>query len=327
MRELSELESAIGSALVMVQLRGASPPLIEDRFRIERLLGRGSFGLVVGAHDLLLDRKVAIKCLPSQGSERLFDEVAPEVRALAALDVPQVAKIYDCKQSRLHLGPRPIPCVLIVMEWVEGVSLRRWSLGLHTRSEQIEVLVAAAKGLEAAHAASIIHRDFKPENVVVPASRVARVVDFGLAFHAGLGPSSERGLRRQVHVAGTPEYMAPEVQQGRVSVQSDQFSFAVAAWEVLTGKLPFFDAQRVPDPKAAEQLPSPLAETLTRALELQPERRFESLAQLRSVLEHCEESLWQKHRTLVTGAVAVGASLAAFALGQESTRRALQRRK
>ncbi|MFV8752327.1 serine/threonine-protein kinase [Nannocystaceae bacterium ST9] len=273
------------------------------------------------AYDPNLQRHVAIKCLPSDRPPvGALDELASEARALAALDVPQVAKVFDCSHAELSVGDRPVRCVLIVMEYVQGVSLRRWMRTGRTRTEQIEVLVAAAKGLEAAHSANIVHRDFKPENVVVPESLAARVVDFGLAYRMALGRITGSALQRSDGIPGTPEYMAPEVRAGRVTDRSDQFSFAVAAWEVLTGKRPQVGALT-----GAEQLPRSLAEQLARALSERPENRFDSLAVLRAALERCDESFLRQHAPWVAGVAALGATAVAFALGHRAGRRSSKR--
>jgi eukaryotic-like serine/threonine-protein kinase len=209
---------------------------------IEAIVGSGGFGTVVRAHDTELDREVAIKCVPTPEPERAYDLVKAEAQALARVRAPEVVTVHDCIRAHVETIQGRRPCVAIVMEYVPGSNLRKWMQDLHEREDKLSVLVSAAKGVEAAHAAGLIHRDLKPENVLVTAHNQARIVDFGLAYRltetARVTALSQRGS----FGLGTPQYMAPEALHGSVTPRADQFSFAVMAWELLTGTLPFASA-------------------------------------------------------------------------------------
>lgn len=314
-QDLDRLTASIGAQLAAAALGRRDPPILAERFVLQRVLGRGGFGLVVKANDRHLDRPVAIKCLLSDNFDGDF---ISEARALAAVRKPEVVQIFDCLHETISTPEGSLRCVLIVMELVEGTPLRRWMRAEHSLAERVDVLVAASRGLEAAHAVDIIHRDFKPENVLVTSDGQARLVDFGLAYR-DIGSSETRAVRLAKGVAGTPPYLAPEVKlAGRFSRHSDQFSFAVTAWEVLAGLAP--EQISSGDLRGTERLPRELVDPLTRALEPLPERRFESLGALRELLEKTVSSQ-RGPMPWVAGAVAIGATTAAFLLGHRVGRR------
>ena len=148
----------------------------------------------------------------------------PEARALARLDHPNVVTLYEVvPHADAHF---------LALERVDGVTLRSWlRLRRRTTEEILEVFLAAGHGLEAAHAAGIVHRDFKPDNVLVGRDGRVRVADFGLAM-----PIT---LQAPVKAAGTPRYVAPEQARGEPpDARSDQYSFAVALLEALSGAIP-----------------------------------------------------------------------------------------
>jgi serine/threonine protein kinase len=313
---LLELESMLGSHLALRKLGREQRDATIGRHRIDAMLGRGAFGLVARAHDPNVGRQVAIKCVPSSDPKRTFEQVASEAWALGQIGSPQVARVHDCEIMSLQAGDHSQRCVAIVMEYIDGVNLRRWNVRRHRREDVLEVLCNAARGLEAAHAANVVHRDFKPENVVVPSTHDARVVDFGLAYRLAGAPTSTTSLRPSGAVYGTRQYMAPEARRGVASTASDQFSFAVTAWELLAGCLPFEDgAESAAELRGAERLPWRLARVLRRALEPKPEQRFDDLAELREELEHFKRSPWQRSAPLVAGVAAVGAMAASFLVG------------
>lgn len=313
---LANLEAAIGAQLAEVRLGRGGSPLLANRFVVDRLIGRGASGLVLKASDTLLQRPVAIKCVPSARPHELLSVLLGEARALAALDSPQVARVHDCQIATLNVAALEVPCVLIVMEYLDGTSLRRWRPG-RQRNELIAVLVAAAHGLRVAHAANIIHRDFKPENVVVTREGAARIVDFGLAYRLALPPVGTTELRPWNPASGTPAYAAPEVLHGEVSTRSDQYSFAVTAWEMLTGSLPGVSLAGNAGP---DELPRRLEQALRRSLDPRPSARFETLDPLRVELERCNESWLHRHRRVLATAAAIGATAAAFVLGRRTGR-------
>ena len=243
------------------------------RYVIHKMIGRGAMGVVYEAHDPDLDRRLAIKILRVRGRSEQRRQVARtrlvrEAQALAKLVHPNVVAVHDV--GRYGEG------VFIVMDFVEGVTLKAW---LKTPREQpavLDVFVGAGRGLAAAHRVGLVHRDFKPENVMVTPNGSAVVLDFGLARATApgvttsgphrltesggsedgaqpttgsfsgssgtLGSSAALGenLTRKGAVMGTPAYMAPEQHLGEATVAaSDQFSYCIALYEALYRQSPF----------------------------------------------------------------------------------------
>ncbi|HEY8376005.1 MAG TPA: serine/threonine-protein kinase, partial [Nannocystis sp.] len=227
---------------------GVEPRRI-GRFALLRRLGAGAMGVVYAAYDPQLDRKVAVKLLkgePGAAGPRWQDRLLREAQALAKLSHPNVVQIHDVGSH----GDE----VFVAMEFVTGMTVRTW-LSEQPRSwrEIAAVFAQAARGLAAAHAAGLVHRDVKPDNILVGADGRVRVVDFGLArFDAESdepgGPGLTGELVRTGDVArtatgallGTPAYMAPELFRGHpADALSDQFSLSVALYEALYGERPF----------------------------------------------------------------------------------------
>ncbi len=219
------------------------PPGALGRFVATALLGRGGMGMVLRAHDPVLDRPVALKLLaPERWADTAASigaqELAREGQALAKLAHPNVVTVHEMGR----IGDR----TFIAMELIDGVSLRAWlEAARRPWREVMAVLLACGRGLAAAHAAGLVHRDFKPENVLIGKDGRPRVTDFGLVT---TGRAAERGnavtrdgeLLVDGAVVGTPPYMAPEQWLGEaVDARADQFAFCVLAWEALTGRRPF----------------------------------------------------------------------------------------
>ena len=214
-----------------------APELAVGRYRLLQLVGRGGMGEVYAAYDPELDRRVAIKILRADARADNNVEaarLAREAQAVARLSHPNVVAIYDVGSSAGRM--------FLAMELVEGETLAVW-LAQHTRttSEILSMFLMAGRGLAAAHRAGIVHRDFKPQNVMVARDGSARVMDFGLAA-AGGGPGQTHQVRltKAGAILGTPLYMSPEQMVGQtVDPRADQFSFCVALWEALHGARPF----------------------------------------------------------------------------------------
>ncbi|MET0791778.1 MAG: protein kinase, partial [Polyangiaceae bacterium] len=232
--------------------RGAAlqPDARIGRYQLIRELGSGGMGVVYEAHDPNLDRRVAIKLMLSALDE---SRLAREARALAKLAHPNVVNVHDVGTADGHL--------FIAMELVDGTTLRHW-LTERTRSfrESLEVLIQAGRGLAAAHAAGLVHRDFKPDNVIVGRDGRVRVVDFGIVGAIGTAEAEARADARAVAstyadqestmtvgpitaagaIVGTPAYMAPEQHRAEATDESaDQFAFCVVLWELVYGSRPF----------------------------------------------------------------------------------------
>ncbi len=250
-------------------------PVRIDRYAVLRKLGQGGMGVVYVAYDENLDRKVALKLLRGNLSkdERGRARMLREAQALARLSHPNVVQVHEIGQYNDH--------VYVAMEYVDGQTLDRW-LAAKDRSwrEVLEVLTEAGRGLEAAHAAGLVHRDFKPANLLIGRDGRARVLDFGLArsvheqpSNPGVSPIADivetaehrvlEESRSQDELAGhstsafnkmltvtgallgTPAYMAPEQHLGQpADALSDQFSFCVVLYESLFHQRPFRGGSR-----------------------------------------------------------------------------------
>lgn len=263
---LRDLESRIGASLSLAALTGSTPPTVDGRYVIRRILGRGASGVVVEALDDRLHRPVALK-LYAEPSER----IVREGRALAKLDHPHVLRVFDVGEGTLHTDGDAFPCTYLSMELIEGESLRRW-IETKDRSDADvrRVLREAGAGLAAAHASGLVHRDFKPENVMLDNSGRARVVDFGLASGGERADGDP-----MLTIAGTASYMAPEQHRGEATSASDVYAFARVCVELLTGALP--TSRRGMESVLASQ-PRRLRRLLRRALAHQASSRPSLLA-------------------------------------------------
>ena len=240
MDPVSELENAIGAELLRATMLGRPPPVIAHRYIVEGVLGRGASGLVLKALDQRLNRPVALKARPAVGD----DAALGEARTLARLDHPNVVRVHDVDAVKTVLDGREFNLWLVSMARVEGRNMRDW-LRAAPRSPQeiLAVLVDVGRGIAAAHEAGIVHRDIKPDNVIVRGDGAAQVLDFGFAVQGTSSQSEFGGVRP---AAGTDPYMAPEARLGLTSRRSDQFSLGVTLVEALTGT-PMPAGRRVPD--------------------------------------------------------------------------------
>jgi serine/threonine protein kinase len=201
-----------------------SPPALPG-FRIERKLGEGSLGAVYAAHDEKLNRRVAVKVLHRRAGEPVRRRLRDEARKAAALGDPAIVTIF----SVLDEADPPA----IVMELVEGFSLDRFTAELNFE-QKARLLREVARGLSVAHEHGLVHRDLKPDNVIVGPDMRPRILDFGLAL--SLDEASRQGLGFE----GTPLYASPEqVRSQPLTTASDVFSFGSLMFKVLTGRPPF----------------------------------------------------------------------------------------
>src|SRR5262245_38853464 len=224
------------------------------RYLVLSSLGAGGMGVVFAAYDPQLDRKIALKLLRSGlagSSKDARTRLQREAQAIAQLSHPNVVSVYD-------VGTTTDGDLYIAMEFVEGDTLTTW-LKKYPRTwrEIIDVFLQAARGLFAAHSVGLLHRDFKPDNVLVGGDGRVRVTDFGLARSVitpeeavrpgSSGPSALNAeLTATGTVLGTPRYMAPEQLTGPdIDARADQFSFCVALYEALWGVHPLPGATSV----------------------------------------------------------------------------------
>jgi tRNA A-37 threonylcarbamoyl transferase component Bud32/tetratricopeptide (TPR) repeat protein len=242
--DLERARSAVDAAPVAVPRELAFPAALGERYTILETIGVGAMGVVYAAFDRTLDRKIAIKSLHPRlrADERLTQRLGREAQALAKLSHPNVVAVHDIV---IHDD-----IVFLAMDFVPGKTLQRWlesaSAGRSTR-EILAVFIQAGRGLAAAHAAGIVHRDFKPSNVIIGEDGRVCVIDFGLAAWGAIDPPSEAGscaptsgeITRTGTVLGTPAYMSPEQTRGEsLDARCDQYSFCVAVHEALFGVRP-----------------------------------------------------------------------------------------
>ncbi|MCY1006964.1 protein kinase [Nannocystis pusilla] len=277
-------------ARVMGRLFGepAAPTMI-GRFHVERRLGEGAMGVVYAAVDAQLNRRVAIKLLHPhlQGDDQGRARLLREARAMARLEHEHVARIYEVGAW----GDQ----IYIAMELIEGVTLEAW---LRERprpwQEVLAVYLQAGRALAAAHHAGLLHRDFKPENVLVDSRDRARVLDFGLTCALDFGEALDdelMPLTRTGSILGTPAYMAPEQQRtGNAEPRSDQFSFCVALFEGLFGLRPFGSLPRfgqveiAPIPRES-RVPLRVRRAIVRGLSEKPAERWATMEELLAALQ------------------------------------------
>jgi tetratricopeptide (TPR) repeat protein len=276
-----------------------------DRYVVLYELGSGGMGVVYAAYDPELDRKLALKLLhPKSGSSTAPQRLLREAKAIAQLKHPNVITVHDVGTFEGR--------VYVAMEFIGGVTLRQW-VQQEERSwrEVVAVLRRAGEGLAAAHAAGLVHRDFKPDNVMVePGGRVV-VLDFGLvrrahSRHDDDAPvSSEESPGRELvtdHLGeeltrggaklGTPAYMAPEQQlREPADARSDQFSFCIVLWEALYGVRPFTGENatatamrivhgEITEPPRGSKVPTWLRKVLLRGLSTDPRERYATMGAL-----------------------------------------------
>ncbi|HTE51885.1 MAG TPA: tetratricopeptide repeat protein [Kofleriaceae bacterium] len=310
------------------------------RFTLLRPLGRGAMGEVWAARDPELDREVALKLLRVR-AESLGDDPAARLRreaqAMARLNHPNVVAIYELGAD----GDQ----VFCAMELIDGVTLRAWLERPRTWREVVQVALAAGRGVAAAHAAGLVHRDIKPDNVLIARNGRTLVTDFGLARLTDLdaaeppGDDGENGedgntatatatatptpldLTRTGIVVGTPAYMPPEQLEGeRVDAAGDQYSFCVTVYEALYGARPFAGAtvtelasaarvglRRAP---ARRDVPGPIGRCLVRGLAPARQDRWPSMAALLGALERTVGR--RRRRVLAAGLVVAAAAAAAL---------------
>jgi Tol biopolymer transport system component/tRNA A-37 threonylcarbamoyl transferase component Bud32 len=277
-------DAASGSAV-----SDAVPPLLADRYVIEGKLGEGGMGVVYRARDSKLNRPCAIKFL----SGDLADASARyrfqrEAQTASSLNHPHILTVYDAGEfeGRQYL----------VAEFVDGGTLKAWARSAKRPWRQVvELLTGPADGLAVAHAAGILHRDIKPDNILISRSGYAKLADFGLAKLAegadgDLTRTFTGGRTRPGMIVGTIPYMSPEQASGKpVDARSDIFSFGVLLYEALGGRRPFTGKtdlqvlqaiQHTPAEPLGDDVPLALRSAVEKALEKDPDERYQSMRDL-----------------------------------------------
>jgi len=309
--------------------------LLDDTYRIVRTLGSGGMGIVYLARDQKLGRDVAIKLhTTTEASPRGVERLMREASAIAQLSHVNVVTVYQVDTYER----RPF----VAMEYVDGGTARTWLQETHTWREIVALYVAAGRGLAAAHRAGLVHRDFKPDNVLVGTDGRVRVADFGLVQGAvptdsGAGDSgadepiedADGRLTRSGAVMGTPAYMAPEQHRAlEVGPAADQFAFCVSLWEALDGARPFagatratlleaIDGGRVREPTPDRSIPRHVRRALTRGLAADPAARFPTLDALLQTLAWDPATRRRRLALGAAGIVLLGGGVATWALTRD----------
>ena len=274
------------------------------RYLVLQTLGTGGMGVVFSAYDPQLDRKIALKLLRSGlqlATKDAQKRLRREAQAIAQLSHPNVVAVYD-------VGTTDDGDLYIAMEFVEGDTLTQWLKAYpRTWREILEVFQQAAKGLAAAHGVGLLHRDFKPDNVLVGCDGRVRVTDFGLARSLiAIDEESARGATPQMPTAlnaaltatgtvlGTPRYMPPEQLSGPdIDARADQFSFCVALYEALYGEHPlagrtsvamFEKGEPAVPPPDTTKVPAFIGRAVMRGLQKDRAKRFPMMSQLMTEL-------------------------------------------
>ena len=277
------------------------------RYQIHGLLGSGGMGEVYKAVDPTLGRPVALKVLRPElsGDPERLSRFLHEARAASALNHPNILTIHEVGD---HDGSR-----FLVSEFVDGETLRqRVARGPLTLREILDITIQAASALSAAHAASIVHRDIKPDNLMLRPDGYVKVLDFGVATfarRAGSSADADATIAPQVEtgegmIVGTIAYMSPEQARGLpVDGRSDCYSLGVVLYELVTGRAPFSAPtttdllvailEREPPPirSVARGLPLQLEWIIEKALEKDPNLRYQSIADLRVDLQRLKSAL------------------------------------
>ncbi len=325
-RDVGALERDFAVGGVLKALGLGAPSVTCGRYTLLEKLGEGGMGSVFRGRDPMLRRDIAIKLIHSHDDEAAGAEIRREARALAKLSDPNVVTVLGVGTDQGQTW--------LAMELVEGETLREWHkrsrdrLG-ERRPQTLRILQAAGSGLLAAHREGIVHRDFKPANVLLGNDGTIKVADFGLARESTIPSTlstsaSGRTTPTRVvsSIAGTPLYMAPEQHLGLpLDPRADQFSFAATAWELLGGVSPFarnsayalMEAKLQGDAAGGSTLPRPWRTALGRALEPDPRHRFATLSELLHALEQPLRSsrwmLWSLGGVLATGGAVAGLGL------------------
>lgn len=338
---LGELEAARLRARARAGLFGVGPTVRLGRLELIARIGSGGMGEVYTARDTELDRQVAVKLVRSDSDSRdATARIVREAQMMARVTHPNVVRIYDV--GRIEDAGRIDSRVYITMEYVQGTTLRDWvEAAPRTWREILEHYVRAGRGLAAAHRTGLVHRDFKPSNVLVGDDDRVLVADFGLARSiagdadnsetaSGIGrmspasPSrSAQPVTMQGAVVGTPGYMSPEqLQAAPVDARSDLFSFCVALYEALHGVRPYagrtvqsllaaIEAGEISPPMHTIRVPKRVEKAIARGLRAEPGRRYAAMDEL---LAELERALGRPGRALGLGAM-VAVTLVAGSAG------------
>ena len=267
--------------------------VLNSRYELEQLIGTGGMADVYSGTDTLLGRTVAVKILHTRYARDpvFIERFRQEAQAAANLNQPNIVSVFDWGIED--------DVYYIVMEYVEGLDLKDIILrgGPLLPERAVEIAMAISLALEAAHAQGIVHRDIKPQNVIVTRENRVMVMDFGIARAAGGNAMTQTGT-----IMGTPQYISPEQAQGRTAdPRSDLYSLGVVLYEMLTGKVPFDGDNPVaiaykhvredplPPSMINPDVSPELEAVVMKSLAKNPENRYRNAVEMRADLERCLE--------------------------------------
>ncbi len=263
--------------------------LLGSRYEILKLLGQGGMGAVYQAKDRELDRVVALKVIRPElaGHPEILQRFKQELILARQVTHRNVIRIFDLGEAE---GVK-----FITMEFIEGQDLRTLlaEKGKYTVEEAVGIMQQVCLALEAAHAEGVVHRDLKPQNIMLDKQGKVSVMDFGIARSVELGGMTQTGA-----LMGTPEYMSPEQVRGEhVDARSDLFTLGIIFYELLTGKMPYqadtalgtmfkrTQERAVPPAQLDPSVPKPMSDVVAKCLEIDPKLRYQSARAIRQDLE------------------------------------------
>ena len=266
--------------------------LLASRYRLESKIGQGGAAAVFRAHDPLMDRVVAVKLFPPDviGGQAAAEQFTTELKVIGQLEHPNILPIYDCGRD----GDTPF----IVMRYADKGSLAdELANGVPALARTVDVIDQAARGLNYAHQRKMIHRDLKPQNILVEASGDVYLGDFSLAILYPSTPAvADTGL-----TTGTAYYMSPEQCRGdAVNVRSDVYSLGATLYEMCAGQRPYDGANwadivvqvlsETPPPLPRDinpDLPDGVQDVILKAMARNPDERFAGALELSAALREC----------------------------------------
>ncbi|MCL2742460.1 MAG: serine/threonine protein kinase [Planctomycetaceae bacterium] len=288
-----DLDTAIKIGVQANAFEGFVPGYVfADSFRLEHQIGRGGMGEAWKAYDFHADRFVVIKLLPKEirHIKAAVENVKSSFKKIHTLQHAHIRPVYG-------ISPDPVHGLYMVMKYIDGLTLDEYKKfiikqnGSFKFSEAVQILWCVAQGLDYAHYRKIIHRDIKPQNIMISEEDGVQIIDFGLAEK--IRTNLIRFSEVQTNVSGTRPYMAPEQWQGKYQdANTDQYALAVLAYELFCGKLPFYNTDtsvlrmavlnEAPEPLAG--FPDHVNNALLKALSKRREERFENCREFIKVI-------------------------------------------
>jgi serine/threonine protein kinase len=336
---------ALGAVLGRLLAQTRPQHVSIGRYQIEKQLGQGAFAVVYRAFDPMTNRHVALKIIrPTRhrNLEKIQARLHREASALARLQHPNVVRVHDTGQT--FIDAEGSEGVYLVMELVEGRTLLRWAKQVRPSwRELVSTYLVAGRAIAAAHEVGIIHRDFKPSNVMISDAGVVKVLDFGMARSLGDTDTDtdssgwaqaavtavtgalqlDADLTLSGEMVGTPRFMAPEQHDGSATTHAaDQYAFCVSVYEALYGTSPFrantvdglheAKARGIHRQAPNRSVPSALYRVLRRGMHPQPTLRF---VDMNALLDAIERAMKPRRRLLSLVAAVSAVVAAGLAVG------------